>query len=124
MVGWLVVLRINIDLVIIQPYLDLEAGDNQSLKIQVARPRTFYMKLNAIFQPLRNSDIHEIKLFQGISNAIIPNSDNTYTVISNLSWVPVVADDRKYLVCVLTHSQTLSQTRTANIFLNVQGRLM
>ena len=26
------------DLAIFQPYLDLEAGDNQSLKIQVARP--------------------------------------------------------------------------------------
>ena len=31
--GGLVVLRINVDLVIFQPYLDLEAGDNQSLKI-------------------------------------------------------------------------------------------
>ena len=38
MVGWLVVLRINVDLAIFQPYLDLEAGDNQSLKIQVVRP--------------------------------------------------------------------------------------
>ena len=38
LVGWLVVLRINDDLAIFQPYLDLEAGDNQSLKIQVARP--------------------------------------------------------------------------------------
>ena len=38
MVGWLVVLRITVDLAIFQPYLDLEAGDNQSLKIQVARP--------------------------------------------------------------------------------------
>ena len=37
-VGWLVVLRINVDLAILKPYLDLEAGDNQSLKIQVARP--------------------------------------------------------------------------------------
>ena len=36
--GWLVVLRINVDLAIFQPYFDLEAGDNQSLKIQVARP--------------------------------------------------------------------------------------
>ena len=36
-VGWLVVLRINVDLAIFQPYLDLEAGDNQSMKIQVAR---------------------------------------------------------------------------------------
>ena len=38
LVGWLVVLRINVDLAIFQPYLDLEAGDNQSLKIQVTRP--------------------------------------------------------------------------------------
>ena len=38
LIVWLVVLRINVDLAIFQPYLDLEAGDNQSLKIQVARP--------------------------------------------------------------------------------------
>ena len=38
LVGWLVVLMINVDLAIFQPYLDLEAGDNQSLKIQVAMP--------------------------------------------------------------------------------------
>ena len=31
---WLVVVGINVDLAIFQPYLDLEAGDNQSLKIQ------------------------------------------------------------------------------------------
>ena len=37
-VGWLVVLRINVDLAIFQPYLELEAGDYQSLKILVARP--------------------------------------------------------------------------------------
>ena len=35
--GWMDVLKINIDLAIFQPYLDLEKGDNQSLKIQVAR---------------------------------------------------------------------------------------
>ena len=35
-IGCLVVLRINVNLAIFQPYLDLEAGDNQSLKIQVA----------------------------------------------------------------------------------------
>ena len=35
-VGWLVVLRINVDLTIFQPYIYLEAGDNQSLKILVA----------------------------------------------------------------------------------------
>ena len=37
-VDWLVgCFLINVDLAIFQPYLDLEAGDNQSLKIQVAR---------------------------------------------------------------------------------------
>ena len=37
-VGWLVVLRIYVASAVFQPYRDLEAGDNQSLKIQVARP--------------------------------------------------------------------------------------
>ena len=36
--GWLVVLRINVPLAIFQQYLDLEIEDNQSLKIQLARP--------------------------------------------------------------------------------------
>ena len=35
--GKLVVLRIYVALAVFQPYRDLEAGDNQSLKIQVAR---------------------------------------------------------------------------------------
>ena len=34
---WFGFLRIYVDLAVFQPYLDLEAGDNQSLKIQVAR---------------------------------------------------------------------------------------
>ena len=38
LVDWLVVLRINVDLAIFQPFLDLETGDNQSLKVQVVRP--------------------------------------------------------------------------------------
>ena len=38
LVGWLIVLRINVYFAIFQSYLDLEAGDNQSLKIQVVRP--------------------------------------------------------------------------------------
>ena len=36
-IGWLVALRINVNLAIFQPYLVLEAGDKQSLKIQLAR---------------------------------------------------------------------------------------
>ena len=38
LVGWLVVLRIYVASAVFQPYRDLEAGDDQSLKIQVARP--------------------------------------------------------------------------------------
>ena len=38
LVGWLVVLRIYVASAVFQPYSDLEAGDNQSLKIQVSRP--------------------------------------------------------------------------------------
>ena len=38
LVGWLVVLKINVDVAIFQPYLDFEAGDDKSLKIQVERP--------------------------------------------------------------------------------------
>ena len=41
---WFGLLRIYVALAVFQPYRDLEAGDNQSLKIQVARrgmePRT------------------------------------------------------------------------------------
>ena len=38
MVGWLFVLRIYVASAVFQPYRDLEAEGNQSLKIQVARP--------------------------------------------------------------------------------------
>ena len=34
MVGWLVVLRIYFALAVFQPYRDLEAGDNQSMKFK------------------------------------------------------------------------------------------
>ena len=39
LVGWLVVLRINVDLAIFQSYLDLEAGDNKSLTSTYVRVR-------------------------------------------------------------------------------------
>ena len=38
LVGWLVVLRVYVASAVFQPYRELEAGENQSLKIQVARP--------------------------------------------------------------------------------------
>ena len=53
--GWLIVLRINVDLAIFQPYLDLEAGDNQSLKIQVARPGIETRSSCSASQELNNS---------------------------------------------------------------------
>ena len=71
LVGWLVVLRINVDLAIFQPYLDLEAGDNQSLKIQVARPGieprsscSASQELNhsATAVPVKESKNNEIKI--------------------------------------------------------------
>ena len=34
LVGWLVVLRIYVALAVFHPYRDLEAGDNQSLKLK------------------------------------------------------------------------------------------
>ena len=44
LIVWFGLLRIYVALAVFQPYRDLEAGDNQSLKIQVARrgiePRT------------------------------------------------------------------------------------
>ena len=52
---WLVVLRINVDLLIFQPYLDLEAGDNQSLKIQVARSGIEPQTSRAASQDLNHS---------------------------------------------------------------------
>ena len=38
-IGWLVVFMIYVASAVFQPYRDMEAGDNQSLKIPVARPR-------------------------------------------------------------------------------------
>ena len=52
----MVVLRINVDLAIFQPYLDSEAGDNQSLKIQVARPGIEPRSSCSASQELNHSD--------------------------------------------------------------------
>ena len=40
LVGWLVVLRIYVALAVFQPYCNLEAGDNQSLKGPITIRRT------------------------------------------------------------------------------------
>ena len=40
LVGWLVVLMINVDLAIFQPYLDLEAGDSHRIE-GILWPRQF-----------------------------------------------------------------------------------
>ena len=55
LVGWLVVLRIYVDLVVLQSYRDLEAGDNQSQKIQVTRPEIESRTSCSASQELNNS---------------------------------------------------------------------
>ena len=55
MSAWLVVFRINVDLAIFKSYLDLEAGDNQSLKIQVARPGIELLSSCSASQELNHS---------------------------------------------------------------------
>ena len=47
--------RIYVDLAVFQPYLDLEAGDNQSLKIQVARPEIEPLSSCSASQELNHS---------------------------------------------------------------------
>ena len=68
-VGWLVVLRINVDLAIFQPYLDLEAGDDQSLKIQVARPGIEPRSSCSASQELNHSAIAPPQLRSSTSDA-------------------------------------------------------
>ena len=50
-------MRINVDVAIIQPYLDLKAGDNQSLKIQVARPGIEPRSSCSVSQELNHSAV-------------------------------------------------------------------
>ena len=50
--GWLVVLRIYVASGVLQPYRDLEARNNQSLKIQVARPGIEIRSSCSASQPL------------------------------------------------------------------------
>ena len=45
LVGWLVVLRIYVALAVFQPYRDLEAGDNQSLKFKWRGRESNHMNL-------------------------------------------------------------------------------
>ena len=86
MVGWLVVLRINFDLAIFQPYLDLEAGDNQSLKIQVVRPGIeprsscpVSQELNhsATAAPMRIMNL-QIYVYESMTKSFIFNFGNKY----------------------------------------------
>ena len=58
--GWLVVLRINVDLAIFQPYLDLEAGDNKSLKIQVANPGSLAPKAKSLTTRPPLPEVYEV----------------------------------------------------------------
>ena len=51
----LVVLRIYVASAVFQPYRDLEAGDNQSMKIQVARPGKWTQSSCSASQELNHS---------------------------------------------------------------------
>ena len=55
-VRWLVVFRIYVASAVFNPYRDLEAGDNQSLKIQVARPGIEPRSSCSVSQELNHSD--------------------------------------------------------------------
>ena len=80
---WLFVLRINVDLAIFQPYLDLEAGDNQSLKIQVARPGIESRSSCSASQELNHSataapiDLNETASLVNIEAPILPLPEMT-----------------------------------------------
>ena len=81
-VGWLVVLRINVDLAIFQPYLDLEAGDNQSLKIQVARSGIEPRSSCSASQELNHSATAAPNFVSSVSDKFDP----TLTCASHIYW--------------------------------------
>ena len=64
---WLVVLRIYVASAVFQPYRDLEVGNNQSLKIQVARLEIEPWSSCSISQELNHS-----------TTAAPPNSSEIY----------------------------------------------
>ena len=73
MVGWLVVLRIYVVLAVFQPYHDLEAGDNQSLKFKWRdrESNPVPLSLNRIYFHIRHNTYTIQKYaFQGIEKQV------------------------------------------------------
>ena len=70
-------LRIYVDLAVFQPYLDLEAGDNQSLKIQVARPGIEPRSSCSASQELN----HSATAAPGMISVTVTVLDTTYSLI-------------------------------------------
>ena len=91
-IGWLVVLRINVGLAIFQPYLDLEARDDQSLKIQVARQGIEPRSSCSASQELNHS-----------ATAAPHCGKNTWTTVS------LLVDTRCYWVTNKCHTNSFSQ---------------
>ena len=101
-VGWLlVVLRINVDLAIFQPYLDLEAGDDQSLKIQVARlgiePRSSCSASQELYHSATAAPTSPLKLLneiqQNLTGSKISTSSSStkfvfFRPIGKTRWLP------------------------------------
>ena len=97
LVGWLVVLMINVHLAIFQPYLDLEA-DNQSLKIQVARAGIEPRSSCSASQELN----HSATAAPHNARCIIPYAvyfREQLLWMALFSWVPIFVDLTK-----MTHS--------------------
>ena len=82
LVGWLF-FRINVDLAIFQPYLDLEAGytSNQSLKIQVASPGIEPRSSCSASQELNHSAITAPYITHCMANSF-SNINNQYSDIT------------------------------------------
>ena len=55
LIGWLFVLRIYVALALFQPYHDLEAGDNQSLKLQRRDRESYPILLREALAPQAKS---------------------------------------------------------------------
>ena len=80
----LVVLRTNADLAIFQPYLDLKAGNNQSLKIQVARPgiepRSSYSASQELNYSATAAPYNVYKMFKYLARLLSVKKEIVYSV--------------------------------------------
>ena len=73
--------------------------------------------------PLMGLRIDSRQFESGITKSTFQNSDNTYTVISVLSWAPSITDDGQTLSCDVQHQETRgNDLQTASLQLSVNGK--